>query len=539
MKRLGDPLEGLDDLVRAVDDTTEELDQVRRARVHQRLQLVLADEPAGDGRAGASRRRLTARRAAGGALAMAGLAAGGLLVARHLSATVDPTGLRAVAPPPEATAPASAGPTTSAPTVPAASTANPPRPTGAAQTPLALRPFALIGAPLAGELALLDRDVDRLAVPDGATARARIGNRGALAVIGPAEIGSRRDAPGELELRSGRIVVRIDARQDSPVVVRAGGLVLVSQSAVFAVDMTGGHPRVLVETGTVWAESGTDARARELAPGPAIVPGHSVPGDASDLSRILERERGALVPPGPGTPVSLELPAGAGDIFVDGQWLGRTPLSVSLSPGDHDVRLTRRGSRTRRERLRVGDKPIRRRLAAPAELPAPAPVTVAPGSTSPTATATPTPGSPSPTVTANPAPGSTSPTATPDRAPSQPAAPPSPPPAPPSESAAPQPGSPRPASAAKEAARLYRVAEAKLASGDAAGGEAILRRILREFGGEPLAAVAAFDLAVRAFREGKYADAAELARAARERGGPLADSARRLEERARAAGRLP
>jgi len=47
----------------------------------------------------------------------------------------------------------------------------------------------------------------------------------------------------------------------------------------------------------------------------------------------------------PVSPVSLEIsstPAGA-DIELDGSFVGNTPSSVGVSPGDHTIRLTKSG----------------------------------------------------------------------------------------------------------------------------------------------------------------------------------------------------
>jgi hypothetical protein len=71
------------------------------------------------------------------------------------------------------------------------------------------------------------------------------------------------------------------------------------------------------------------------------------------------------VPVPPQTPVSAPAPVtstqlalsskpDSADIEIDGDFLGSTPSSVSLAPGDHVVRLTKKGFQPYERKLRVG-----------------------------------------------------------------------------------------------------------------------------------------------------------------------------------------
>jgi len=198
----------------------------------------------------------------------------------------------------------------------------------------------------------------RLSVPADARARAMIGTRVRLTLVGPgtvsiAESVSERDI--DLTLVGGRLLVDYDGQGGGTLRVRSPGTVTTVVGTLFCVDAANGETRIAVSRGRVHAQTRT--AARDLATGTAwLASGGDVTPIPRDVARALAEHE--LSPPPPigeygivlvGAPGGAAHPSSAlsrkaSTVTLDGRSLAAAPLVARISAGSH---LVNEGGRRR------------------------------------------------------------------------------------------------------------------------------------------------------------------------------------------------
>jgi len=263
---------------------------------------------------------------------------------------------------------------------------------------LELAPHALAGAAAAGLVPRLGQPSDQFELPEGAVARAAIGQHMRLSLRGPARLRALALTSDRIELAldRGELAVEYDAGKGGELVIHTPHARVRVVGTLFGVRVGGGHTSVGVAHGAVQVDAGAERHLLHADHAWRSKPG-TIGALDRDMRRALQAHAESVRPPAATHGVlSVEGSRSGVTARLGAQLLGETPVWALVQVGAVEVSLTEPGGGTSIVRTQVAGleraagaardsvgsrtQPVPRRAAAvngPADRTAPPPDTAA------------------------------------------------------------------------------------------------------------------------------------------------------------------